>query len=79
MFDPENPGFPNDNLLDTPIYSNVKALEFLRDPDDNKIHFNLAYPRTTNYDQFTWKQTSNPVSQPSVEGFEIEQESPEYV
>ena len=81
MFEPDHPGSAYDKYLSQvgPIYSNLDALEFLRNPNDNSIHFKLAYPRTTNYDQFIWKQTSNPVSQANVEGFEMQQESPAYV
>ena len=81
MFEPDQPGSAYDKYLSQvgPIYSNLDALEFLRNPNDNSIHFKLAYPRTTNYDQFIWKQTSNPVSQANVEGFEMQQESPAYV
>ena len=75
MFEPDHPG----STQVGPIYSNFDAMEFLRNPNDNSIHFKLAYPRTTNYDQFIWKQTSNPVSQANVEGFEMQQESPAYV
>ena len=75
MFEPDHPG----STQVGPIYSNLDAMEFLRNPNDNSIHFKLAYPRTTNYDQFIWKQTSNPVSQANVEGFEMQQESPAYV
>ena len=81
MFEPDHHGSADDQYLSQvgPIYSNLDALEFLRDPNDNSIHFKLAYPRTTNYDQFIWKQTSNPVGQANVEGFEMQQESPAYV
>ena len=81
MFEPDHHGSADDQYLSQvgPIYSNLDALEFLRDPNDNSIHFKLAYPRTTNYDQFIWKQTSNPVSQANVEGFEMQQEPPAYV
>ena len=61
------------------IYANLDALEFLRDPDDNSIHFNLAYPRTANYDQFIWKQSSNPFSEASVDDFELKRKSSQYV
>ena len=61
------------------IHSNLDALEFLRDPDDNSIQFNLAYPRTANYDHFIWKQTSNPVTEASVEDFELQWKSSQYV
>ena len=81
MFQPDHSGSAYDKYLSQvgPIYSNMDALEFLRHPNDNSIHFKLAYPRTTNYDQFVWKQISNPVSQENVEGFEMQQESFAYV
>ena len=57
------------------IFYNLDVLKFLRDPEDDSIEFNLAYPRTVNFDYFIWKQTSNPMSEELVEDFELRHQS----
>ena len=69
--------FGQDHESTPSIYTNLDELEFLRNSEDNSIHLKLTYPRTVNYDQFIWKQTSNPVNQENVEGFELKQDSSE--
>ena len=69
--------FDQDHETTPSIYSNLDALEYLRNSEDNSIHLKLTYPRTVSYDQFIWKQTSNPVSQENVEGFELNNDSSE--
>lgn len=53
-----------------PLYSNLNQLNWMKNQED-ELTLRLTYPRSEDRRQLTWKQTSNPLTEEQVGGFEL--------
>ena len=52
------------------LYSILDTLEGFKDAD-GKLTLQIQYPRTSYWRSLTWSQTSNPVTEDTIEGFQL--------